>query len=408
MKNGPVTGPGVRRRGRRGRVALGALAAFVVVASAVSCSTKGGTTGSGASSPPSSPRAGSSSGASPSPGGAAITALPVGCDGVAAPPTSSVVSFAAGGRVWSFPPDSPGDLHCLFTQADPGLFSWGPRGDRVVLAGLEVRGVGSAVSRPAGSFQPAYFTWSRPTGTTLWFTDQGRTHVFRADIGSAQARDITPIQGTTYGDIAYHPSGLAVGFVTTDPGETALWMSTNLGTSPQLLVRAANTGFGHTGFGHIVFAHDGTGLYYSIDRPDGTHALARYDLTTGRVEDALWKGTAPIDDVGELAGARGVALTTGASCDQRQAVYSSLDGTSGTQLAPSLAGPVSMVGRLDQDRFVVAAGGCSGAPQDVYLASLSGGPPTLLVKGVNAVGMRTPEPSPPPPLPQNLPRSGFA
>ena len=149
-------------------------------------------------------------------GPAAIASLQGGCDGAAGPPASTSVSFASGGRVWAFSPDDPSNLHCLFTQADAGALSWGPRGDRVILAGLQVKGVGSTAARPAGDFHPAYFTWSRPSGTTIWFTAGSRTSVFRADIGSASASEVTPLPNVTYGDMAYHPSGLGVGFVSSD------------------------------------------------------------------------------------------------------------------------------------------------------------------------------------------------
>ena len=314
------------------------------------------------------------------------------------------MSFAAGGRVWAFSPDDPANLHCLFTQADAGAFSWGPRGDRVILAGLQVKGVGSSAARPPGNFHPTYFTWSRPSGTTIWFTAGSDTSVFRADIGGASAMEITPLPNVTYGDMAYHPSGLAVGFVSTDARGTGLWMSTNTGANPLLLV-AAPPG---TTFGHIVFAHDGKGLYYSVDRADGTHGLARVDLPTDTPTQNLWTGGAPIaGDIVELAGVPGLGLTIGATCAQHEAVFSALDGTAGKPLTSGLSGPTSVVGRLDADRFIVAAGGCGG-PQDLYLAHVSGQAPQLLVKAVDNAGMRLPEPVPAPPLPQNLPRSGFA
>ncbi len=388
-----------RREGRWGQLVLGGLAVLALLAAC----TKGGSVAapSAGSSPGAPPSAQTSSAAT----GLLFGSLPAGCDGVAAPPTSSVISFAAAGRIWSFSPDPPGELHCLFTQGNPGLFSWGPRGDRVVLAGLQVRGVGSAAARPAGSFQPSYFSWSRPSGTTVVFTDQARHNLFRADIGVATTSDITPVPGVTYGDIAYHPSGLAIGFEATDSSGSAIWMSTNTGKNPQLLVRAPSG----TTFAHIVFAHDGVSLYYSIDRADGTHTLARYDLPTGKVSDGLWKGSAPIADIVELAGVPGLALTLGATCTDRQAVYSDLEGGPGTPLGAGLTGPVSVVGRVDRDRFVVATGGCGGAPQDLSMAYRSGGPPSaLLVRSVDVAAMRQPEPTPAPPLPQNLPRSGFA
>jgi len=36
--------------------------------------------------------------------------------------------------------------------------------------------------------------------------------IAKADLGGAGTRDITPLPDVTYGDVAYHPSGLAIGF----------------------------------------------------------------------------------------------------------------------------------------------------------------------------------------------------
>jgi hypothetical protein len=338
---------------------------------------------------------------------AMVAALPGGCP-AGTPVPAAVVAFVAGGRSWAVSPDDPATLACLFptTDADASLFSFGPLGDRVALAGFEVRGVGSQASRPKGALQPVYYSWSRPTGTTLVFTDGARHRLARADLGGQPTtKDITPLPGATYGDIAYHPSGLAIGFVTSTPGGGELWMSTNQGANPVQLVHAV----AGTTFGHIVFAHDGTDLYYSIDPADGTHALARYDLPSGAVAPALWTGPAPVDDIVELAGVPGVALTIGAGCAAHRAVFSPLDGSAGSPLSAGVAGPTSVVGRLDRDRFVVAVGGC-GAPSDLYVvhADAGAGPPVLLVSGVDTAALRRPEPTPPPPLPANLPRSQVA
>jgi hypothetical protein len=333
-----------------------------------------------------------------------VASLPVGCGG-GIPGPGADLTFVAGGRAWAIAPDRPASLRCLFPVTNAGLWSWGPKGDRVLLDGLEVRGVGTPLSRPAANFDPSYYSWSRPTGTTVVFTDQSQRSIFRADMGYGGSQDITPVPGATYGDMAYHPSGLAIGFVAAPAGgPQELWMSTNTGTNPQLLVSAGDPG---TTFGHIVFAHDGVGLYYSVDTAAGGHTLARFDLPTGAVAQSLWSGAAPIDDITELAGVPGVALTIGAACADRRAVFSALDGTAGQALNPGVPGPASVVGRLDADRFVVAVGGCNGASSDLYLVSRSGAAPVLIVRGVTTAAMRTPEPTPPPPLPQNLPRSGF-
>lgn len=313
------------------------------------------------------------------------------------------MSFVAGGRAWAVSPDDGRTLTCLFETSAPGVFSWGPLGDRVALRGLEVRGVGSKVSRPAVPSGATYFSWSRPTGTTVIFTKGDRHTLLRADMGTAGTRDITPVPGKTYGDMAYHPSGLAIGLVASDASGSQILMSTNQGQSAVTLVQG-NAG---TTFPHLVFAHDGTGLYYSIEKKDGTHALGRYELTSGNTDPTLWTGDAPVAGMAELAGAPGLALTLGATCESHRAVFTALDGSPDQKLDPGVGGPVSVVGRLDADRFVVAAGGC-GKPQDLYLVHRSGAAPQLLVRSAAAAALRIPEPTPPPPLPGDLPRSGFA
>jgi len=333
-----------------------------------------------------------------------FASLPDGCEGTAVSPTSTPLTFAAGGRVWAVDPTGAETTpHCLFAAKQPGLFSWGPKGDRLLLSGMEVHGVGGGLSRPKGRVTVSYYSWSRPTGTTVVWIDPAQQKLSRADMSTADTRDITPVPGLRYGDLAYHPSGLSIGFVAKSPTETGVWMATNQGTFPVQLVHAPDT----TAFNHLVFAHDGVGLYYSLDR--GTdHTLARYDLSTRQVNERLWSGDVTIADIVEAAGLPGVALTVGASCADHRAVYSPLDGGPGTPLGAGLSGPTSVVGRVDSDRFVLAVGGCGGAASDLYLVSRAGNQETLLAKGVDAAAWRAPEPTPAPPMPPQLPAAGFA
>ena len=81
--------------------------------------------------------------------------LPDGCARAAPPATAAPVAFVAGGRAWAASADGR-RLWCLFEVRRPGPFLWGPRGDRVVLDGLEVLDGGNHVpvserARPAGS-----------------------------------------------------------------------------------------------------------------------------------------------------------------------------------------------------------------------------------------------------------------
>src|SRR5207302_3354741 len=113
---------------------------------------------------------------------ALITSLPSGCDG-SIPGPAATITFVAQGRAWAVEPNGKG-MTCLFAVADPGPFVWGPRGDRVVLGGLDVRGVGSAASRPSGQLQPTEITWSRPTGSALVFLDSSGKHLEKASVGT--------------------------------------------------------------------------------------------------------------------------------------------------------------------------------------------------------------------------------
>jgi hypothetical protein len=99
----------------------------------------------------------------------------------------------------------------------------------------------------------------------------------------------------------------------------------------------------------------------------------------------------------------------GATCPAHRAVLSPLDGSAGQPLAAGVDGPTAIIGRLDADHFVIAANGC-GRPSDLYVAggSPGGAPPRLLVQGVDTATLRRPEPTPPPPLPTNLPRAAVA
>jgi hypothetical protein len=332
-----------------------------------------------------------------------LSSLPAGCPAGRTPPASAILTFVSGGRAWAVAPDDPSTLTCLFSVSAPGYFSWGPRGDRVLLSGLEVRGVGSSVSRPARDISPAYFSWSRPTGTTVIFTDAAMKTIQRADMGTGDLDAITPLTGVTYGDLAYHPSGLAIGFVANGTSASEIWMSTNQGKEAVLLVRADP----NVRFGHIAFAHDGTHLFYSVDGPaSGAHRLANVDITTGAAKTA-WTGTTAVRDIVELAATPGAGLTVGGGCQDARAVYSGLDGSAGQNLLPDATTSTAVVGRLDADRFVVSAGGCNG-PSDLYVAPVSGGSPKLLISGVQAAALRQAEPTPAPPLPPALPRSPFA
>ena len=246
---------------------------------------------------------------------ALVADLPAKCSGDAAPAAAASLSFVADGRVFALDPASPAAVHCLFETKDPGLFSWGPMGDRVVLEG-------DAGPRRGLERRPAR---RQGEGLVLQLEPARRHHrrVCRPEPeeaasgghGCPATRDITPQTGVTYGDVAYHPSGLAIGYVTHSATETGFWMATNQGDNPVRLITAPPT----TNFGHIVFTEDGEELLYSVD-DDVSHSLARLTLRTGFVSQNVWTGIDPIADIVH-GGQSGVGLTIGATCASRKAVY---------------------------------------------------------------------------------------
>src|SRR5205823_7039630 len=125
----------------------------------------------------------------------------------------------ASGRAWVVAPDGTG-LTCLFDVSDPGAFAWGPRGDRVVLGGLEVRGIGTDAARPPEVLSPGSLSWGRPVGKAIVFTDG--SSLKKAPVGTDRIEDITPLENETYQEVVYHPSGLALAFVVEDSTGSAV------------------------------------------------------------------------------------------------------------------------------------------------------------------------------------------
>ena len=333
--------------------------------------------------------------ASPSPAAtgqqALVASLPVSCH-KAVPAATASIAFAADGRAWAVAPDGTG-LTCLFKVTDPGLFEWGPRADRVILSGLQVRGVGSDATRPVGSIEPAEASWGRPNGLAIAFVDPAATKLKKAIVGSSEIQDVSPFDNVTYQTVEYHPSGLALGFVLTDSDGSSIWMSSNTGTDPKRLVWSKEG----TIFGPIAFGSDGNLLYYGAHPANGTYMLAQLDLGLGVISNDRWVGAQNILRV--VPGMAGAGIDTGTGCDDRQAVFSDLSGTAGTPLLAGAAEPTSIVGWVDQDTALVAEGGCSG-PVNLWTSNTAiGGTVQLLAQGVDRAAVRVPDPLPTPALP---------
>jgi hypothetical protein len=322
-------------------------------------------------------------------------ALPAGCGGDAPSPTSAPVTFVAEGRAWAATADGR-RLWCLFEVRRPGPFLWGPRGDRVVLDGLEVRGVGTPVWRPARGIDTVSLAWLGANGNALAFVMPGGLNLASASLGSIDLRELTPFRGgSTYLAVAGHPSGEALAFVVRRGGSFELWMASNAGSGAVRLV-----GPTRARLGPLAFSAGGKALYYGARRPDGGRRLEVFSLAEGRTLDPAWTGER---DVLAIVGRRDPAATqlvvdTGRGCEDRRADLSGLDGGPGRPLLASASEPTSAVGWLDTRRVLLVEGGCEG-PFDLWLVDVNGGEPKPVARGIDRAALRSPDPRPVPAAP---------
>jgi hypothetical protein len=362
------------RRSLRARSILLAVLAMLMVA----CSQRGATK----SRPP-------DTGA----GLAVAGALPEGCARDAPSPTAAPVAFVAGGRAWAASIDGR-RLWCLFEVRRPGPFLWGPRGDRVVLEGLEVRGVGARVWRPGQGIRPISLTWLGTAGEALAFVAPGGLNLMLASLGSVDQRELTPLQGASYQAVAAHPSGHALAFAVQREGTAEVWVAR------ENAVGAVKVAAGQARFGPLAFSAGGKALYFGSKLPDGTRRVDVYSLTAAEALVPAWTGRRNVLAIvprRDKAGTQ-LAIDIGSGCEDRRADLSGLDGGQGRPLLPSAQRPTSAVGWLDNRRVLVAEGGCDG-PFDLWVVDVGGREPAIIARGVDRGAVRRPDLHPAPQAP---------
>ena len=324
---------------------------------------------------------------------AAAGALPDGCARDAPSPNSAPVAFVAAGRAWAASADGR-RLWCLFEVRRPGPFLWGPRGDRVVLDGLEVRGVGARVWRPGLGIQPVSLTWLGPAGNALAFVSPGGLNLELAALGSIDQRELTPLRGASYQAVAAHPSGRALAFAVQRDGTAEVWVSSHTASG------AVKVAAGQARFGPLAFSAGGKALYYGSKLPDGTRRVDIYSLTAAEPLAPAWAGRRDVLAIvprRDKAGTQ-LAIDTGGGCDDRRADLSGLDGGQGRPLLPSAQRPTSAVGWLDNRQVLVAEGGCEG-PFDLWVVDVGGREPAIIARGVTRGAVRRPDLRPVPQAP---------
>jgi hypothetical protein len=314
--------------------------------------------------------------------------LPEGCTGGAGP--DHTVAFVADGRAWALDP-SDGDVACLFPVADAGPFAWGPQGDRVLLGDFEIRGL----TPDAPDFPPVRvglgpFDWGHPIGLAVVFADpQG--HPRKRFLDDGHVERLTSLPEGRYLEVAYHPSGLALGFVVEGADGQEIWLSTNEGNDPQRLIFSE----AGTTFPSIAFTPNGKQLWWTAVHDGGLAELHWMDLDDRSGFATTWSQPTEerADNLKIAPAGRLKSVDLGSGCDDRQALI--LSGRSGTEALPDETRPTTALGWLDSTTLLVAAGGCE-EPQDLYAVDGSGDEdPVELVLGVELAAPRTVVTDPP-------------
>jgi len=307
--------------------------------------------------------------------------LPTGCPKGAS--ASQTVAFVSAGRAWALDPSTDA-VSCLFAVADPGPFSWGPQGDRVLLSDLEVRGIGhDAPNLPPLEENPSTFGWGHPVGLAVVYADgPGVPQKRFIDDGSVET--LSSLPPGTYSQIAYHPSGLALGFVVEHGGKQAIWFSTNEGKDPQRLV----FGVGGTRFTSIAFSPDGQRIWWIAEHAQGYPELHWMDLGDRSGFTDVWKGQQGTfaDGLQVSPTGRYESMTQGQVCDRRRALI--VTGGAASPAMPFEDRPTNALGWLDQTHALVSAGGC-GQATELFSVDAGGGQPVALVTGADLAAPRT-------------------
>jgi len=306
------------------------------------------------------------------------------------------VAFAVGRSVWALDPRD-GTVTCVFETEDPGPFAWGPLGDRLLVGGGEVLQLGAGELAVADGFA-ATFAWSKPTGKSLVYVQEGATRPTKLPLANDDPFELVDLPAGAYQALAYHPSGLAMALSLFDGAEPQIFLATNEGAREKRIVH----GISATSFPSLAFTSEGGELFYLAEHKGGYVQIHRIDLEAGELVDG-WRSAAPLNRAGGLFLAGGLtdplaftAATGG--CSSSVAMLGFTD-----QARPALAdvgGPTHALGFIDERRLLVGAGGC-GAPLDLYAVSARDA--QLLVTGAGAGASRAVGPSQAAaPLPEDL------
>ena len=136
------------------------------------------------------------------------------------------------------------------------------------------------------------------------------------DDGSVEK--LTDLPTGTYESIAYHPSGLALGFIVDQGQRQGIWLSSNEGKDPVRLVFSRPD----TTFSSVAFSPDGTQIWWIAQHAGALSEIHWMDLADrSTFQTVLSRGLSPTAHGLQLAPSGPLmSATQGASCGEEQAM----------------------------------------------------------------------------------------
>lgn len=212
-----------------------------------------------------------------------ITSLPTSCRGIGRAPRRGEITFISGGRLIASTPNSR-EVRCLAKVAGGDRIDWGGEGDRAVvsLSGSEPRVIfpSSDYVLSTGETDARAFGLSRPRGTSVLYGSADSRRLYKIPSNGGRVEDISFLE--RHDEAIYHPAGEHIFVVGEDRrGRYGIFLATNLGTDPQLLVIGEDARRIYS----LTFSLSGV-LYYAAEHDDrhDVHGLSLSPTGTGKVD----------------------------------------------------------------------------------------------------------------------------
>lgn len=306
------------------------------------------------------------------------------------------MSFSVAGHVYVASPSS-GEASCVAQADEAEPIVWGPRGDRLLIAGFGsvevVTGHRSTTVNGPGD-TPRLQGFSRPSGANVLFVSSDGTKLVKAPVDGGPADDISFLR--RHDEAAYHPSGAQIAVIGQSAnGDYGIWLADNEGQDAREIVPVDT----EDEFYGLAYSDDGSTLYYVADEHDSWE-LRAYDLTGGgAAPEKLLAASTPIAAPLVSPLSAGLVAYRQGDCDSGFTTY--VHDARGTRPQAEKLGDTEPVGWLPDGSLVLATSHdlCDPARKlDLYVSNHD--EQSVVVKDVSQAAVRVALP-PPPPVPSS-------